>query len=93
MNLPSSLNRKAVKQAFPRVTEATWDNLFDYEKCNGLYLIRVQGPDRYPYYDLDRLMQWLIQRALYRKRDFYEYGEILYEPRPAMQVRTHVLAG
>ena len=92
MNLPSSLNRKAVKQAFPRVREATWDNLFDYEKNNGLADCRVQGPDKYAYYDIDKLMLWLMQRGLYRKSDFYAYGEILFTAY-APNVRTHVLAG
>lgn len=93
LRMPSSLNRKAVKQAFPKVSEATWDNLFDYEKSNGLYVLRVQGPDKYPYYDLERIMQWLVQRGLYRRTDFYEYGEIYYTPKQTMVVRRHVLAG
>ena len=92
MNLPSSLNRKAVKQAFPRVSEAKWDNLFDYEKHNGLYAIRVQGPDKYPYYDVEKLMAWLIQRSLYRRSDFQEPGELFYEG-PRYAVKRHALAG
>jgi hypothetical protein len=92
MNLPVSLNRKAVKQAFPRVREATWDNLFDYEKNNGLHACRVEGPDKYAHYDVQKLMLWLIQRGLYRSGDFYEPGEILYV-RYAPTIRTHVLVG
>lgn len=92
MKLPASLNRKAVKQAFPRVREATWENLFDYEKNNGLAECRVQGPDKYAHYEVEKLMAWLVQRGLYRCGDFYQFGEILFE-RSAPTVRTHVLAG
>lgn len=92
MKLPPSLNRKAIRKSFPRVREATWDCLFDYEKHNGLYKLRVQGPDKFPYYDTEALMQWLVQRGLYRRIDFYGYGEVLFEPGMAT-VRTHVLAG
>lgn len=92
MRLPSSLNRKAIRQAFPRIREATWDNLFDYEKNNGLRACRVDGPDKFAHYDVEKLMTWLVQRGLYRTCDFYEHGEIFYEPR-AYTVRTHVLAG
>lgn len=92
MKLPVSLNRKAVKQAFPRVRESTWDNLFDYEKNNGLYACRVEGPDKYAYYDVEKLMAWLVQRNLYRTSDFYQLGEILFS-RPLPTMRTHVLAG
>lgn len=92
MRLPPSLNRKAVKQAFPQVREATWDSLFDYEKNNGLHACRVEGPDKYAYYDVEKLMAWLVQRGLYRIRDFEQAGEILYS-RPLPQIRTHVLAG
>jgi hypothetical protein len=92
MKLPDRLNRRAVKQAFPRVSESTWDNLFDYEKHNGLHALRVQGPDKYAYYDTEQLMVWLVQRSLYRKGDFYQPGEALYD-RPMPMVRTHLLAG
>ena len=92
-SLPNSLNRKAIKQTFLRVSEAKWDNLFDYEQHNGLYAIRVQGPDKFLYYDLEKLMQWLVQRGLYRRTDFYEYGEIYFEPKQVLQVRRHLIAG
>lgn len=92
MKTPASLNRKAVKQAFPRVREATWDNLFDFEKNNGLHACRVEGPVKHAHYDVENLMAWLVQRGLYRQRDFYEHGEILWE-RTSYTVRTHVLAG
>lgn len=93
MNLPTTLNRKAIRQAFPKIREATWDNLFDYEKNNGLHACRVEGPDKFAHYDLMRLMGWLVQRGLYRRSDFYEYGEIMFEGHRQLQVRTHVLAG
>lgn len=92
MKLPDSLNRRAVKQAFPKVREATWDNLFDYEKNNGLHACRVEGPDKFAHYDTKKLMAWLVTRNLYRKWEFYEPGEALYE-RPVPSIRTHVLAG
>lgn len=92
MQIPPSLNRKAVKQSFPRVREATWENLFDYEKNNGLSECRTPGPDKYAHYDVEKLMTWLVQRGLYRRSDFYSHGEILFE-RSAPTIRTHVLAG
>ena len=92
MKLPLTLNRKGVKLAFPKVRESTWDNLFDYEKNNGLHACRVEGPDKFVHYDVQRLMDWLEARALYRRSDFYALGEILYE-RPVLTIRTHVLAG
>lgn len=92
MRLPTSLNRRAVKQAFPRVREATWENLFDYEKNNGLHVCRVEGPDKYAHYDVEKLMAWLVQRGLYRCDHFYEPGELLYV-RQSYTIRTHVLAG
>lgn len=92
MKLPTSLNRKAIKQSFPHVRESTWDNLFDNEKNNGLYALRVKGPDKYPYYDTQELMVWLVQRGLYRVGDFSAPGELLYEG-PRFSVRTHALAG
>lgn len=92
MKLPPSLNRKAIRQAFPRVREAMWDNLFDYEKHNGLYEIRVAGPDKFPYYATEDLMAWLVQRGLYRVSDFKQIGELLYEG-PGYSVRTHAIAG
>lgn len=76
---PKRLNRSAVKRSFPRVREATWENLFDYEKSNGLVECRVQGPDKHAYYDVERLMLWLQERDLYRRSDFYEPGEWFYE--------------
>ena len=92
MNLPRTLNRKAIKRAFPRVREVTWESMFDYEKHNGLATCRAQGPDKHAHYDVDKLMLWLLQRGLYRRSDFYEYGEILYDSY-APKVRTHVMAG
>lgn len=93
LTLPSSLSRKAIRQDFPKVSEGSWDSFFTHEKVNGLYALRVQGPSKYPYYDLDLLMQWLVQRGLYRRSDFYEYGEILFQPHQMPQIRRHVLAG
>ena len=92
MRPPQTLNRRGLKQHFPRVREATWDNLFDYEKHNGLYACRVQGPDKHAHYDVEKVMEWLRNRSLYRTKDFYDVGEILYS-RPQLQVRTHALAG
>lgn len=92
MKLPLTLNRKGVKLAFPRIREATWENLFDYEKNNGLHACRTEGPDKFAHYDVEKLMMWLVQRGLYRRGDFYAIGEILFD-RPLPTIRTHVLAG
>jgi hypothetical protein len=93
MRPPKILSRRGIKQAFPRVSEASWDAFFDYEKHNGLHRMRVQGPNKYAHYDVEQIMDWLMCHGHYHPRDFYEYGEMLYEPRPGLQVRTHVLAG
>ena len=90
--LPKRLRRSGVKLTFPKVSEATWDNLFDNEKNNGLHAMRVSGPDKYAYYDIDGLMKWLVQRGWYRTFDFHEYGEILYQP-SNFTVRRHAIAG
>lgn len=93
MRLPTILSRRGVKQAFPRVSEASWDAFFDYEKHNGLHKMRVCGPNKYAHYEVEPLMQWLMCHGHYRRADFYEHGELLYEPPQGFTVRTHVLAG
>lgn len=93
MNLiPDKLNRGAVKRTFLKVRESTWENMFDNEKHNGLHDCRVPGPDKYAYYDVQKLMLWLMTRDLYRRSDFYEPGEILFT-QYSPSIRRHVLAG
>ena len=90
--IPKRLNRGAIKRAFPQVSEATWDNLFDNEKNNGLHELRVRGPDSFVYYEVEAVMEWLMERNLYRRADFMEPGELLYE-RSSLTIRRHLLAG
>lgn len=89
--IPTKLNRNGIKQAFPRVSESKWRNLFDNEKNNGLYELRVEGPDKYAYYDVEQLMVWLMERSLYRRFDFREPGELLSDP-TYHHVQRHVMA-
>lgn len=91
--VPKRLNRGGLKRSFPKVSEATWDNLFDNEKANGLHDLRVQGPDKFAYYSVEGVMEWLMERNLYRRSDFYGPGELLYERSTMPAVRTHLLAG
>mgnify|MGYP001575059166 CR=1 FL=1 len=73
MKLPDSLSRKAVKGNFTNVSEATWDYLFDYEKKNGLFEIRVRlGAMKRPYYDTKKLKKWLLNKGYYREIEFSE---------------------
>lgn len=88
--LPKRLRRSAIKRAFPRVRESTWDNLFDNEKNNGLVAHRVPGPDKFTYYDVEGVMVWLQERDLYRHNDFYEPGEFLFEGRTS-NITKHAL--
>ena len=90
--IPHRLNRAGIKRAFPKVGESTWDNLFDNEKNNGLYRLRVPGPDKYAYYNVENVTIWLMERNLYRRSEFSEPGELFYD-RPSLPVRTHLLAG
>lgn len=88
---PKRLNRSGIKQAFPRVREATWDNMFDNDKANGLYKCRVPGPDKGVYYDVEQIMLWLMERNRYRRSDFTQPGELFYEG-PLLRVsRVHAL--
>ena len=57
--IPKRLNRNGIKQEFPRVSYSSWRNYFDREKDNGLFEIRVIGPNNNAYYDLEKLMALL----------------------------------
>lgn len=71
MKLPDSLNRKAVKRAFPRVADATWEYLFDHEKENGLVQCRAESwSAKIIFYRTDALKQWLVARCYYLPEDF-----------------------
>lgn len=89
--LPRILNRGGIKRTFQKVNEGTWDSLFDREKTNGLAKLRVPGHDKYAYYDVERVMTWLLEKNFYRRFEFYEPGEILHEG--PLQVRRHVMMG
>ena len=89
--IPERLNRNGIKQSFPRVPEATWCSFFKNEKNNGLCELRVIGPDKYAFYDVQELMSWLMERNLYRRSDFNQPGELLYDS-PLPHVTTHLLA-
>ena len=90
--IPKRLSRNAVIQSFPRVRESNWRNLYNYEKSNGLYELRVDGPDRQTYYNVEKLVEWLMERSLYRRSDFNEPGELFFNS-SSMHVTRHILAG
>lgn len=71
MKLPNKLCRKAIKNCFPKVSEATWDYLFDYEKQNGLFELRVPGDyKKLAYYKTSGLMDWLVHNGHYTPVEF-----------------------
>ena len=96
MILPDKLSRRAIRKFFPLLSEGRWNALFDREKSNGLYEIRVEGPNSClfkAYYDLERLKTWLVMKGYYTPADFD-----IAMPTPSgvwagLQVRTHRLAG
>lgn len=71
MNLPDRLNRKAIKLAFTKVSDATWEYLFDHEKENGLVKCRTKGwSERLIFYSTPKLKEWLVGRCYYLPGDF-----------------------
>jgi hypothetical protein len=70
---PKVLTRKAVKQRYTKLSEATWDWLFDIERQNSrLHACRahVQDAGRTIYYDRAKLEVWLVEEGHYREHDF-----------------------
>ena len=88
--IPKRLNRNGIKQAFPRVSCSAWRNYFDREKDNGLFELRVIGPNKNAYYDVEKLMSWLVERNLYCRTDFKQPGELLFDS-PVLSIRTHLI--
>ena len=76
--LPARLSRKAIKLNFTKVSEATWDYLFDCEKQNGIFDLRVPGPGlmRRPYYSTEGIMLWLVNTGRYTQTEFHEPKQI-----------------
>jgi outer membrane protein assembly factor BamE (lipoprotein component of BamABCDE complex) len=88
MNLPKILGRKACRQCFTNISEATWDYLFDTEKHNGLFKCRTKGPDLLVYYDAKKILNWMFMKGYYTPDEFSN------EPKSnniysALIVRTH----
>ena len=90
MRLPNSLNRRALKKCFPKVGGATWDYLFDYEKHNGLYELRVPGPGKYPFYSTVGVTKWLANKGYYTPADFSDLPRTT-NPWSGLASRTHAL--
>jgi hypothetical protein len=71
MNLPDKLNRKAVKLNFTKLSNETWEYLFDYEKQNGLAQCRTPGWGvKHAWYATKSLKGWLIEHCYYTPEDF-----------------------
>lgn len=90
-NLPKRpLSRKAIKQFFDKVGEASWDYYFDIEKSNGLAQCRVEENGRLARYDPEKIKEWLLSEGHYRLYDFDspEIDRFLHLP-----IRRHVMAG
>jgi len=68
--IPLRLSRRAVKQYFDKVTEATWEYYFDMEKFNGLSECRMLGNGRIAHYNSEKIQEWLLQEGHYGPRDF-----------------------
>lgn len=89
---PKKLTRKALKVCFPKVSQATWDYLFDAEKRVGLIECRTKGPDCLIYYDSELIKQWLCERGYYAPDDFQPVAEFR-GAWAGLQVRRHSMAG
>ena len=68
--IPLRLSRRAIKQFFDKVGEATWDYYFDMEKLNGLSRCRVSGGGRIARYNSEKIQEWLLSEGLYGPYDF-----------------------
>lgn len=92
-NPPVRASRRALKALFVKVKPETWDNLFDYEKHNGLHEYRVKGPNAYAFYNVQGVMSWLCEMGHYTPAEF-EHSEKAHSNHwSGLQVRTHSLAG
>ena len=87
--IPKRLNRNGIKHSFPRVSLSSWRYYFDHEKENGLFELRVIGPNKNAYYDVEKVMSWLMERNLYLRFDFNQPGELLCDT-PILNVTRHV---
>lgn len=71
--LPEKLTRKALKLNFFKLSEKTWDYLFDHERENGLNACRTQGWGvKKAFYSTEKIRDWLIERNYYTAEDFEE---------------------
>lgn len=72
-NLPDKLCRKAVKKVFDKLSNETWEYLFDHDKENGLSECRTQGWGvKKVWYSTSALMTWLVDRGYYLPSEFDE---------------------
>jgi hypothetical protein len=71
MNMPKRLGRKACRKCFTKISEATWDYLFDTENKNGLVSCRLRTKGtRLVYYDLEKLQEFLCMKGYYTPDEF-----------------------
>lgn len=95
--LPDTITRKAVRLNFDKMSEATWDYLFDYEKGNGLAACR-RAPEwgvRKAWYSVCAIKAWLLDRGYYTIEDFDPDGWPIPTRKRiphGLRVTTHVLA-
>jgi hypothetical protein len=71
VNLPRKLCRRAIKKSFLKISERTWEYLFDVEERNGLYSCRINSRGRKKiYYSTSRLIEWLVNEGYYTQVEF-----------------------
>jgi len=70
--IPLRLSRRAVKQYFAKVSEASWEYYFDMEKLNGISECRVSCNGRIAHYNSEKIQEWLLQEGHYGPLDFQE---------------------
>ena len=90
--LPTELDRRAVAANFDFISPAGWEGLFDREKHNGLFALRVPGPDydQRTYYSTAGLIDWLIRNGRY---SLAEIRHRFYDPPVGPTVKVHLIAG
>ncbi len=85
MKLPEKLNRKALKLNFTKLSNETWEYIFDHEKENGLVSCRTEGYGvKLLWYSTDAVKSWLVNRCYYMPEDFDEKPRRLAGPWSAL---------
>lgn len=91
--LPPELDRRAVALNFDLISPCGWEKLFERERKNGLFELRVPGPDYVlnVHYDTRMLIEWLIRNHRYTLAQVRDLFHEAPPVRPA--VKQHLLVG